>query len=580
MLKTRSKIRNKKITIIGIFVVVLVIFLLSNNSLVLAQELNVGLDYAEEIGLPEQDIRITIAKIIRTVIGFLGIIAVGLIMYAGWLWMSSEGNEEKIDQAKRILKNAIIGLIIILSSFAITSFIINKLTGSITGDFSTAGGLITGRGGGIAALGNDVIESHYPARNQKDVPRNTKIVVTFKEPIDAGTVIKGENINGENIKIYETNNGIDSSLASDDVIAYKTTDNKTFVFKPVQYLGSTSEKIWYTVALSKNIKKANGDLAFAGAIGEIGYDWSFEVGTYVDVTSPKVESVVPKPDALEPRNVVIQVNFDEAIDPVAASGATARGFNNIVITNETDSKTVAGNFYISNQYQTVEFLTEDACGVNSCGDTIYCLPGDKSLSTLVKAATLAVKGESAANFPYDGIVDMADNSLDGNKNGNAQGPESQSEQPPYNENNPDPTAQGDDYIWSFNTNNTIDITAPIVIDINPKISEQGVNLSSVPEATFNKLLMSSSLNTSNITIDSNPISELNYWISKADNMIDKQTTIKINHDQFMEDTVYLPQINSGVRDVYQNCYSPCSDANVTGSPSCCNGIPSTSSSCR
>ena len=64
-----------------------------------------GLEPIEStLSLGAQDIRITIAKIIRVALGFLGIIAVSLIIYAGWLWMTSAGDERKIEQAKNILK--------------------------------------------------------------------------------------------------------------------------------------------------------------------------------------------------------------------------------------------------------------------------------------------------------------------------------------------------------------------------------------------------------------------------------------------------------------------------------------------
>ncbi len=553
------------------------VFLFSVH-IVSAAEIDVGLEYAEQTGLGDNDPRIIVANIIRIALGFLGIIAVGLIVYAGWLWMSSEGNEEKIEKAKMILKNAIIGLIIALSSFAIASFIFNKLLDTMTDNINVAGGPGIS-GGGIAALGSGIIESHYPARNQKDLPRNTKIVITFKESMNVATIMSDEDINADNIKIYKTVDGSTGPFVA-EVSAFKTDDDKTFVFKPDQYLGSFSEKIWYSVALSSNIQKANGEEAFPGAMGEIAYDWSFEVGTSVDTTPPQVKSIIPQPASTEPRNVIIQINFNEAVDPTAASGSSDSGFSNIIIQNETNSSIVAGNFYISNQYKTIEFLTEDKCGVNSCGDTIYCLPGDKNLSTLVKAATLIVLGEAASAFPYEGIVDMADNSLDGNKNDIAQGPESQSGLVAYDENSPSQDTQGDDYTWMFSTNNEIDIIAPTIIGINPYIDELNVDLNISPEASFDKLMMSRSLNTTSITIVSDPIGQLNYWIEKDDNVINKQTTVTINHDQFNENTSYLPQINSNVKDVYQNCYSPCSGLGVTGNPSCCNGQPSTGESCQ
>jgi len=588
MLK-RIKQKLKRINIIiavsSIMAILAAIFLLPN----FVFAVDAGLEYGEETELGVVDPRVIATRIIRVALGFLGIIAVALMMYAGWLWMLSEGNEEKITKAKNVLKGAIIGLIIILSSFAIATFILNKLTGEGGGGagVSQSGG---GAGGGIAALGSGIIESHYPARDQKDIPRNTKIMLTFKEAMDASAIIADANssgvygdcvldscdtINTDNILIYKTVDGIDGPFIT-DVKAMVDETNKTFILKPTQYLGSPSEEIWYTVVLSTNIKKANSDDAFPGIMGNVGYDWSFEVSTFIDLTPPQVKSIIPRPDSTEPRNVIIQVNFNEAVDPIAASGATANGFNNIVITNNTENNTVLGNFYISNQYKTVEFLTEDACGINSCGQTIYCLPGNKNLSSLVKAATLMTTGEPTANFPYDGVVDMADNSLDGNKDGLAQGPSGQSGQPPYNENNPNPLDQGDDHIWSFNTNDAIDITGPEITSIKPNINENNISLDIVPEITFNKLLMSSSLTTDNIIIFSDQA--LNYWLSKSNSAA--STTVYINHDQFIEETDYSPETYSGIRDIYQNCYSPCSGISCTGGPSCCQGIPSAGSSCQ
>lgn len=74
------------------------------------------------------DIRLIIARIINVFLGILGIIAVGLILYAGYLWMTAGGDDTKIAAAKKTLINSVIGLVIILSSFAITQFVINRLS--------------------------------------------------------------------------------------------------------------------------------------------------------------------------------------------------------------------------------------------------------------------------------------------------------------------------------------------------------------------------------------------------------------------------------------------------------------------
>ncbi|MBU0636943.1 hypothetical protein KKH16_01905 [Patescibacteria group bacterium] len=58
---------------------------------------------------------------------FLGVVFLILIIYAGFTWMTAGGDEEKINKAKDTIQRAIIGLIIILCSYAITIFIFGKL---------------------------------------------------------------------------------------------------------------------------------------------------------------------------------------------------------------------------------------------------------------------------------------------------------------------------------------------------------------------------------------------------------------------------------------------------------------------
>ncbi|MFH0856529.1 MAG: IPT/TIG domain-containing protein, partial [bacterium] len=92
-------------------------------------EENITQNALTETGLQTQDVRITIAKLIRVFLGFLGIIAVIIIIYSGYLWMTAGGNADQIETAKKWMRNAVIGLLIVLSSFAIASFVLLKLTG-------------------------------------------------------------------------------------------------------------------------------------------------------------------------------------------------------------------------------------------------------------------------------------------------------------------------------------------------------------------------------------------------------------------------------------------------------------------
>lgn len=66
-------------------------------------------------------------KLINMAMGFLGIIAVMVILLGGFKWMTSGGNDEKVKKAKALIFQGIIGLAIVLSAFAITTFVISNV---------------------------------------------------------------------------------------------------------------------------------------------------------------------------------------------------------------------------------------------------------------------------------------------------------------------------------------------------------------------------------------------------------------------------------------------------------------------
>lgn len=78
-----------------------------------------------------------VANVIKAVLGLLAIIFVILMLYAGYLWMTAQGNEDQVGKAKGIITTAIIGLIIIVAAYSITSFVFKSLSGA-----SSSGGMI------------------------------------------------------------------------------------------------------------------------------------------------------------------------------------------------------------------------------------------------------------------------------------------------------------------------------------------------------------------------------------------------------------------------------------------------------
>jgi hypothetical protein len=75
----------------------------------------------------QTDLRGAIINVIQYILGFLGLIAVIIILYGGFLWMTAAGNEEKVGKAKQTITAGLIGLIIILSAWAIAAFVISAL---------------------------------------------------------------------------------------------------------------------------------------------------------------------------------------------------------------------------------------------------------------------------------------------------------------------------------------------------------------------------------------------------------------------------------------------------------------------
>lgn len=98
-----------------------------------AATINTGIDFGTATGLSTRDVREVIARIINVAMGLLGIVAVVIILAGGFLWMTAGGNEEKVEKAKSLIFSGIIGLAIILTSFAIARFVISSLT-SATND--------------------------------------------------------------------------------------------------------------------------------------------------------------------------------------------------------------------------------------------------------------------------------------------------------------------------------------------------------------------------------------------------------------------------------------------------------------
>ena len=81
-------------------------------------------------GLASKTIPQIVGSIIAIFLSMLGIIFFVLLVYGGYLWMTSYGDEKKVTKAKELIINAVIGLVIILAAYAISGFVIKALIGT------------------------------------------------------------------------------------------------------------------------------------------------------------------------------------------------------------------------------------------------------------------------------------------------------------------------------------------------------------------------------------------------------------------------------------------------------------------
>jgi len=619
---------NKKTAIlllVGVMAVFFVSLFFGERALAAQAQDTFGIGYASATGLGgNQDIRLTIAKIIRVLLGLLGTAALGLVLYAGYTIMTAGGNDEKVTQGKKILINGLIGIAIILSAFAIVQFIIRQLASAtgFRGPFNGGGSgeIVFDSFSGSGALGR-IVKDHYPFRDDINIKRNTRIVVTFREAIDPASLIMDTNNNGilgDCLDVTPLDWEVDCDRLKGDVVQimkvlsedqalpqdqreqpvdaavlalYEGDEQKayTFVFRPLALLGSAEQNMWHRVRLTNAILKADGVAAFENQRTHY-YEWKFQTDTLLDETPPHVQSVSPEDGETAFRNSIIQVNFSEAMDPTVVQGMLRDGgaFTNLIFSKELGGR-VDGEWKITNRYKSVEFLSNLACGQNSCGQTMYCLPTgcpendlncQEGYLSLIRTANTVGDGFEA--FPFSGVTDMSGNALDGDDNGNFDGKPDIGNPALIGENE----KAADNYFWNFRIRNQIDKTSPYIEKVTPGIDAEDVSGLDPVVITYSKAMWLSTL--SNMDIEEYGSDQQRQALSNMDELwfipesgivntleddwLKTQTTLR--HRLFGPngmDLFYFPALSSEIKGINQNCLYPGRGpySNLSGdSPNC------------
>ena len=93
---------------------------------------SLGIEVGGSTGLGSRDLKSTISQVLNVLLGFLGVIAVIVILLGGFKWMTAAGNEDKVAEAKKLLGAGIVGLVIILAAYAIATYVINTISEATT----------------------------------------------------------------------------------------------------------------------------------------------------------------------------------------------------------------------------------------------------------------------------------------------------------------------------------------------------------------------------------------------------------------------------------------------------------------
>jgi hypothetical protein len=73
------------------------------------------------------DLPTIVGNVINILLGFLGILFLVLLLWAGFEWMTAGGDEKKVETATKRIRNAVIGLVVIVAAFAISNFVLTSL---------------------------------------------------------------------------------------------------------------------------------------------------------------------------------------------------------------------------------------------------------------------------------------------------------------------------------------------------------------------------------------------------------------------------------------------------------------------
>jgi len=366
VLKLNKKLTRILFAIITVSISFAVFFVFTGN-IVLAQE-DFGESNLENINLPQIELIQSVIKIINIILGFLGLIAVIIVIYAGFLWMTAGGKSEQVDKAKKWLVNGLIGLVIIMLSFAITMYVFNVLENKIN-EANDNGDDIIIIPGDIDPLPQNIFKINSittscgnPPNYTQDVYLCSAVVITFNHSLDKNSV------SGIEIQDCEKDSNCDNPISTQLDGDWSTT-KKSIIFN---HSKDFEKNNFYRINIPKSIKDKTGltlhpsnacgsGTAILPGCGDSGtfYRWKFKTGETIDKVVPEITSTYPViqsnnnyPDRDVNLAPILTVKFSEAILPTSINknNIKIRKLRNVNLNNPDNTGTAWVTPLESDQY--------------------------------------------------------------------------------------------------------------------------------------------------------------------------------------------------------------------------------------
>ncbi|MBI4435455.1 Ig-like domain-containing protein [Candidatus Uhrbacteria bacterium] len=239
--------------------------------------------FAEAAGFSTSaSVTVIIARLIRTAISFVGVVAVVFLLYGGFVWMTAGGNADRLKKAKQIIINAIIGLLLVFASFAIVSFVLGALVDATGADIS---GSDAGPGSYADGSGSSVFYLSSVNTECAEALQNLQLQFVFSKRVDSGTVEEG-------IVIEDAGGTLVDGTFS--------TSNRTVTFTPSQACESPYGDEFcfdalssYTIEVDSSVVESTSGSSLT-CTTTYPCTFSFTTGEEVDIEDPSVVMDAPE----------------------------------------------------------------------------------------------------------------------------------------------------------------------------------------------------------------------------------------------------------------------------------------------